>query len=332
MLFLDRNGRVALTNPAAGDRFGEWVRGQSYVSVLRQPSLLGPVEDAFHDRIPGRARFVHADGATETAFDVAILPLSPSDPNERGPVLLTFRDLSDREASLAMRRDFVANVSHELKTPLTALTGFVETLQGPARNDGPARDRFLGMMAQELSRMNRLVADLLSLGRVEAQSRRRPRDPVDLTTLLGKAIELLHPTAQDAGVTLTADLAPEAVVPGDADQLIQVAVNLIENGIKYGARPGTVEIGLHRVDRDPALRTPCWCLTVTDDGPGIAPEHLPRLTERFYRVDGARNRSGGGTGLGLAIVKHIVNRHRGRLRIDSNPGQGTCVTVHLPDG
>ena len=272
-MVLDGRGRVACLNAEARDHFGEWVLGQSYVSVLRQPSLLGPVEDAFFDRKPGSARFVHSGSAVETEFDVRITPLSLSGPGGQGPVLLIFHDVSDAITGAAMRRDFVANVSHELKTPLTAVIGLVETLQGPARHDAAAQTRFLGVMAQELSRMNRLVADLLSLSRVEAQSRRRPRDVVDLSSLATEAVALLKPQADEAGAVIDEDLPSHAPVLGDRDQLMQVAINLLENAFKYGG--SSVRIALRRIGREPLIQGPAWSLEVHDDGQGIAPEHVP---------------------------------------------------------
>lgn len=330
-LLLDATGRVALANGAARERLGVWVLGQSYVSVLRQPALLAPVEDAFADAKPGTARFTHSTGEVETLFDVAVTPLSPG-PGMRRQVLLVFRDVSEARAGDAMRRDFVANVSHELKTPLTAVMGFIETLQGPARDDDKARARFLSMMAQETARMNRLVSDLLSLSRLEGQSRRRPTDRLDLMIVVGEAVATLRPGAQSDGVAIRVEGPVSAPVPGDRDQLIQVLCNLVENAVKYGARPGEVTLEVSHIEREPVIRGPAWRIAVTDRGAGIPPEHLPRLTERFYRVDTGRSRNEGGTGLGLAIVKHIVVRHRGRLRIDSVVGQGTEVAIVLPAG
>ena len=334
-LLLDGAGRIVVANGAARERLGVWVVGRSYVSVLRQPALLEPVETAFASGHPGEASFVHSSGAVETAFAVRVSPLD-SPPGGTGDarrqVLLVFRDVSEAQAGESMRRDFVANVSHEMKTPLTAIAGFIETLQGPARDDPVGRARFLGLMAQEASRMDRLVRDLLSLSRLEGQSRQRPRDAIDIAHLMRETAGTLRPGAAQVGVEVEVDAAvPEtALVPGDADQLIQVLSNLIENGVKYGARPGRVHLSLERVAREPVIRGPAWRLAIGDDGSGIAPEHIPRLTERFYRVDTGRSREQGGTGLGLAIVKHIVNRHRGRLRIDSREGAGTTAIVTLP--
>ena len=328
-LLLDPTGRVALANAAARDRLGVWMMGQSYVSVLRQPALLAPVEDAFADGRPGTARFTHSTGEVETLFDVAVTPID-TERRGRRQVLLVFRDVSEARAGESMRRDFVANVSHELKTPLTAVMGFIETLQGPARDDPRAQARFLSLMAQETARMNRLVSDLLSLSRLESQSRRRPTDRLDLMVVAGEAAATLAPRAEAEGVRIALDGPGTAPAPGDRDQLMQVLSNLVENAVKYGARPGTVRLTVARIEREPVIRGPAWRVAVADDGAGIAPEHIPRLTERFYRVDTGRSRAEGGTGLGLAIVKHIVNRHRGRLRIDSVVGRGTEVAIVLP--
>ncbi len=330
-LLLDRGGRIAHANPAAQERLGVWVVGRSYVSVLRQPALLEPVEDAYAMGRAGQARFVHGTGEVDTPFDVQVSPLE----GETGrQVLLVFRDTSELRAGESMRRDFVANVSHELKTPLTAISGFIETLQGPARDDPTARARFLGLMAQETARMNRLVGALLSLGRVEGQSRRRPTAVIDLVPAIRETLDMLR--ADTAGgaddMAIEVDLPSEAHAPADRDQIVQIVSNLIENGRKYSLRPGTLHVALRLVAHEPAIRGPAWRLSVRDEGPGIAPEHIPRLTERFYRVDPGRSRVQGGTGLGLAIVKHIVNRHRGRLRIESTPGQGTEVSIMLPQG
>jgi two-component system phosphate regulon sensor histidine kinase PhoR len=248
-------------------------------------------------------------------------------------VVVSFEDVTAIEEAGQMRRDFVANVSHELRTPLTALLGFVETLRGAARNDPAARDRFLQIMEREAGRMARLVEDLLSLSRVEDNERLRPTDPVDLSALVNATTTLLAPVAATAGVVLQTDLpAGPVVVPGDAGQLRQVLNNLIENAIKYGISGGRVLVSVAVAAPDAALRANGVRLTVQDWGEGIAAHHIPRLTERFYRIDTHRSREIGGTGLGLAIVKHIVNRHRGRLRIDSAPGKGTVLTLILPTG
>ena len=259
-ILLDENGRVSRTNAPARDRFGAWVAGQNYVGVLRQPALLGPVEDAFFGGTAGHARFVHTEAEVETTFDVRVTPIPGLGRGGRPAVLLAFHDTSHASVDAAVRRDFVANVSHELKTPLTAVMGFVETLRGPARDDRAAQERFLGIMAQELSRMDRLVADLLSLSRVETQLRQRPRGTVDLSVLIGEAVDLLSPVAAEAGVSCRWDAPEAAPVAGDRDQLLQVVVNLAENGIKYGARPGEV-----------AIRPAAHPARARDPRPGLGP-------------------------------------------------------------
>lgn len=232
-----------------------------------------------------------------------------------------------------MRRDFVANVSHELRSPLTVLSGFIETLQGPARDDASARERFLAIMAQEARRMNRLVSDLLSLSRLEANERIRPRERVVPAEVLRATVAALRPLIEDSGIQLEIDDATaEASVPGDRDQLVQVFHNLVENAIKYGGAGGRVTVTLRTHPRWPGILGEALSVCVADAGEGVDPIHLPRLTERFYRVDSHRSRQMGGTGLGLAIVKHIVNRHRGRLAIDSERGRGSRFTVILPRG
>ena len=210
--------------------------------------------------------------------------------------------------------------------------GFIETLRGPARDDAAARERFLGIMEAEAARMNRLVQDLLSLSRVESEERRRPAEHIDLAMLIRAVSATLQPQAEAAGVVIRVEGAGAPVhVHGDADQLTQVFHNLVENAVKYGGSGGEVTLRLAHIAHDPVLRGPATAVEVADRGEGIEPMHLPRLTERFYRVDSHRSRQKGGTGLGLAIVKHIISRHRGRLKIESEKGQGSRFTVILPD-
>ena len=256
---------------------------------------------------------------TERTFEVEITHL----PEDRG-VMLFFRDLTAARRLERMRVDFVANVSHELRTPLASLVGFIETLQGPAREDPQARDRFLEIMREQSWRMTRLIDDLLSLSRIELREHLAPKTPVDLRALTEQIIEALAPMAREHQVAFEF-AAPRGplMVPGDSDELLRVIENLLENAIKYGQSGGRVRIAL-------APRPAEIELSVRDYGPGIAHEHLPRLTERFYRVDVSASRDKGGTGLGLAIVKHIVNRHRGRLVIESEPGHGALFKVVLP--
>ncbi|MGH6840862.1 MAG: sensor histidine kinase, partial [Methylocella sp.] len=243
-------------------------------------------------------------------------------------LILTLRDLSEARRVERMRVDFVANASHELRTPLASLLGFVETLQGPAREDKDARERFLSIMREQAQRMARLVDDLLSLSRIEQNLHLRPRAPVDFVAILRHIADTLAPMAGDNGVALKLDVPAKALVTGDRDELVRLAENLVENAIKYGAS-GPQTVNRHVEITLMAEMHQC-VLTVRDHGPGIAPEHLPRLTERFYRVDAGQSRAKGGTGLGLAIVKHIVARHGGRLGIESTLGEGATFSVVLP--
>lgn len=328
VMLIGRNERMAAMNPPAEAMFGAAGTGRHYIAVLRQPALLDCVEEALRLRQARRVRYLTTDVAREATYEVIASPLGLE--GEAG-VVVAFTDISEREQMGQIRRDFVANVSHELKTPLTALLGFIETLKGPAREDAAAQERFLDIMEREAERMNRLVSDLLSLSRVEAEERMRPDTRIDAAALLRSSVLTLRPLAQETGVAIRLEGAEEpAFVFGDADQLTQVFHNLIENGIKYGASGGHVSVTMSRSERELAFRGPGLQIDVVDRGEGFDPVHIPRLTERFYRVDNHRSREMGGTGLGLAIVKHIVNRHRGRFRIESAPGQGSTFTVMLP--
>lgn len=324
-LLVDSDQRLIAANFGARALFGAAAVGRMYMLPLRQPALREAVALALSERRGSRVRHVTPGPSSETVHMVTVSPIAVG---ERLAVLCAFEDVSSQEQVEQMRRDFVANVSHELRTPLTALIGFIETLRGAAREDPVARDRFLAIMEREATRMNRLVRDLLHLGRVEAEERIRPTDPVDVAAVVQAAVLALRPAAEARQVTLQAEGGTEPqIVSGDADQMMQVVQNLVENAIRYGGAGQPVVIRLSHEDqpRGRILR-----LEVIDRGEGIAPEHLPRLTERFYRVDAHRSREEGGTGLGLAIVKHIVHRHRGTLRIDSRPGVGSTFTVLLP--
>lgn len=307
--------------PNAGDR-------RAFILVFRQPGVSTAIEKCLQTRQVQRAIYLHSDGPHEIRYEVTCSYIS--DGGLTG-VLACFQDITHLEQAGEIRREFVANVSHELKTPLTALIGFVETLRGPARNDEKARDRFLGIMEAEANRMNRLVGDLLSLSRVEENARMRPTELVNVPDILRSITRNLATVAEAQESTVELDFTAEDVrVPADADQLIQVFTNLIENALKYGGKGRTVHVTLDEIEKDLQLRKPAIKVSVIDNGPGIDPVHIPRLTERFYRIDSHRSREMGGTGLGLAIVKHIVNRHRGRMKIESELGLGSKFTVVLP--
>ena len=341
MLAVNANARIIALNDPALDILGRDSLDRPFVTVLRHaginaaldavlatPPAIAPGsgDAAAMHRVPGAA--IAVEGRTM----VCTATVTPTPVWAGRGALIALLDDGGAELAEQMRRDFVANVSHELRTPLTAMMGFIETLRGPARNDAAARDRFLNIMESEAGRMNRLIGDLLSLSRVQAEERRRPGDAVDLAALLRGVAETLAPAARVAGVNLHLHGTDGSVkLPGDHDQLVQVFQNLVENAVKYGGSGGQVTVTLRHVPHEPVLRGPGWAVDVEDQGDGIEAMHLPRLTERFYRVDTHRSRAQGGTGLGLAIVKHIVNRHRGRLRIDSEKGRGSRFTVILPD-
>jgi two-component system phosphate regulon sensor histidine kinase PhoR len=236
------------------------------------------------------------------------------------------RDLTREQQLERMRADFVANASHELRTPLASLLGFIDTLQGAARNDASARDKFLSLMRTQAERMARLIDDLLSLSRIELNAHRRPTAVVDLESLIRQAVEMLQASAAEAGMTVNLAFSGDLHVQGDRDELIQVFQNLLENAIKYAAAGKRIDIVAERAAEGRVE------VRVTDYGPGIPGEHIPRLTERFYRVSVQESRARGGTGLGLAIVKHILNRHRARLLINSELGKGSTFTVRFPLG
>jgi len=242
--------------------------------------------------------------------------------------LMTFHDLTPLRRVEEMRADFVANASHELRTPLAALSGFIETLQGSAKDDARARERFLPIMQEQARRMARLIDDLLSLSRIELNAHRRPDTAVELAPIVRQVADSLQTLARDRGVSVQVDAANTFRVPGDRDELVRVFENLVENALKYGAVGKRVDIAVGRGESPDGEEEAL--VSVRDYGPGIAPEHVPRLTERFYRVDVRESRAQGGTGLGLALVKHILNRHHGRLSIESLPGAGATFTVYLP--
>ena len=332
LLLVDGERRLKLANPAAEALYGGLPVGRDMVGVLRQPELLEAI-----DRIligdPAETVEFTMPVPVERHFAVQVLPLSALS-EEEPMALLLFQDVTKMMRADRLRADFVANASHELRTPLATLMGFIETLRGPAKDDAQARTRFLAIMQEQTARMTRLVADLLSLSRIELNEHSVPTGAARLDEILASVADTLAMKADARGmkIELPAGLAALPAVQGEADELIQLFQNLIDNAIKYGKAGLPVSVQARTsapaVAMSPAR--PAVAVTVIDRGDGIAKEHLPRLTERFYRVDTARSRDLGGTGLGLAIVKHIVSRHRGALEIESEPGKGSRFTVYLP--
>ncbi len=335
LLIIDRARDILWSNREAREMLGPGLAGRPLLSALRDPILTDALDDLW--RTGAAAGAVAIKIGTDRDLTVELGPIGIGGASG---ALLLFRDIGGERRLEALRGDFIANVSHELKTPIAALLGFIETLRGPAREDAEVTDRFLGIMQDQASRMDRLVADLLSLSRIELREHAWPEDEVDLAQVLGSVADSLG--LKIAARNMTLELPPTNALPrlrGAEDELVQVFQNLVENAIKYGSE-GTPVLIEAEVSRDiaqiraclPALRQARAMVRVTvrDQGQGIQREHLPRLTERFYRVDAARSREMGGTGLGLAIVKHILQRHRGTLGIESEPGLGSAFTVYLP--
>lgn len=327
----DADGTLRYQNAAAAAEFGAARIGDPLAFRLRVPEILDAVQRAGSGENLPPVRFIER-GASERHFVVRCSPLRVPRPEPRRRpdfVLLRFRDESEAVRLDRMRSDFIANASHELRTPLASLTGFIETLLGPARRDEVNRERFLTIMLEQARRMGRLIDDLMSLSRLEMKAHVRPTGAVDLAKVLPAVADMLAPVAATRTSTVVVeDSLATAPVAGDRDELTQIFANLVENAVKYGRDGGRIALALSEEAGDDGR--PGFLASVTDDGPGIEAEHLPRLTERFYRVDAARSREQRGTGLGLAIVKHIVNRHQGRLVIRSEVGIGTTVNVWLP--
>jgi two-component system, OmpR family, phosphate regulon sensor histidine kinase PhoR len=325
LIVLDEGRTVRRANVAARAAFGA-----DMPAVLRHPDLRGAIERAFASGVPHRAE-LSLPVPIPRDLQATVVPLDPPVAGG-GRALVLLSDRTRERAVERMRADFVANASHELRTPLASLVGFIETLRGPAADDPPAQRRFLDIMAEQAARMNRLIDDLLSLSRVELIEHQPPEDRVDLAELLLRLVAGFEPRLAAQKVQLDLRVAPDTpAVIGDADQLSQVVQNLLDNAVKYGGDDRTIRLELAVADTGGRWPTrPGVVMSVADQGPGIPREHLPRITERFYRVDKGRSRAVGGTGLGLAIVKHILNRHRGQLIIESTEGVGTTVSAWLP--
>ena len=328
-IVLDREGRVIAFNEAAATIAPSLRRGEPALITLRMPELVEAIRRATASRKPQRVEFFERV-PRDRWFEAFVTPVRlPAADGVSDILLLTFNDLTPLRRVEEMRADFIANASHELRTPLAALLGFIETLQGTAKDDAVARTKFLSIMQGQATRMARLIDDLLSLSRIELNAHLQPGTTVDLAPIVRQVADGLQTLARDRDVIIKVAVPPDAVmVLGDRDELIRALENLVENALKYGAAGKRVDITLTRSQTRAGVAEAR--LAVRDYGPGIAPEHLPRLTERFYRVDVADSRAQGGTGLGLALVKHVLNRHGGRVNIDSTPGEGATFTMHLP--
>jgi len=345
LILIARDRRVVRANPAANALLGELAPGRDLIAVMRNPALIEAIDGALKGGVGREVEFVQPV-PVERIVRARAVPFAEGAPDGTS-VIVSLHDITPIRRAEQLRADFVANASHELRTPLSTLIGFIETLRGPAADDAEARGRFLAIMHEQANRMARLVADLLSLSRIELNEHSPPTGQVDIMKLLTGVADTFELKAEDRGMRIevaagddggpgeTAGLPPAI---GDPDELAQVFQNLVDNAIKYG-RAGTairVAARLATPPIRPEARGPARpgrrqiVVTIADQGDGIAREHIPRLTERFYRVDAARSRDLGGTGLGLAIVKHIVSRHRGRLDIESEVGKGSVFKVVLP--
>ena len=323
VFILDRNASVLFENSAAERAFGALPVGSHISGRLRSPGLLDVIRETIAN---GQSNQIeHSERLpSERVFIVRIAPANVPQGSGATFYILSFRDVSELRRIDRMRSDFVANASHELRTPLASLRGFIETMQGPARNDPKAQERFLAIMLDQANRMSRLVDDLMSLSRLELRANIAPDQKVDLVPLIGHVRDALLPLASELDVEINLHMPEGKVeVPGDRDELVQVFQNLVENACKYGQEGKVVDVWLRSETGSPVE------VSVIDRGPGIPAEHVPRLTERFYRVSVADSRSKKGTGLGLAIVKHILTRHRARLIVRSELDKGTDFTVRF---
>lgn len=322
LYLIDARENIVFQNDAAIETFGATEANAHLTVRLRSPAILDCVRETIAKGNVNTVEYSERHPSTRV-YLVRVAPVS--DGARPTHFILSFRDISELRVIERMRSDFVANASHELRTPLASLQGFIETLQGPARNDPKAGERFLGIMLEQVQRMNRLVDDLLSLSRIELKAHIAPSDKVELAPLLGHVRDALQPQASALGVEIVLEMPEEPVfIAGDRDEIIQVFENLVQNACKYAQEGKRVEVTLKAGSKG---QGPEVC--VRDFGPGIAEEHIPRLTERFYRVNVEASRSKKGTGLGLAIVKHILTRHRARLVVKSEIGKGSSFTVRF---
>jgi two-component system phosphate regulon sensor histidine kinase PhoR len=326
-LALDGNREIIFANKAALGLLGEDIEGGDIAMALRQPLALSIANAALDGQNPEPGEIEISRG-TPQIFEVRAAPILG---NRIVKALITFKDNTRIKQADDIRSTFVANVSHELRSPLASLIGFIETLQGAAKDDPEARKKFLSVMENEASRMSRLIDDLLSLSSVEVDEHVQPREAVSLIPLLRDVVTVIQARAANKEIKIISDF-PQGLpdIPGDVDQLTQVFQNLLENAMKYGRSKSEIRIKIGINDHSSENSASEVIVSIADRGDGIPAKDLSRLTERFYRVDKARSRELGGTGLGLAIVKHIVGRHRGRLEIGSEEGLGSTFTVILP--
>lgn len=355
LFILDADGIIEHANPAAEEFLNaKELEGRHFVAALRAPTVFEAAEDVIKGDAAHIVDFTMT-GSVERYCRAFVAPLDDAKPRER--VLVYVRDLTGERRVEQMRADFVASASHELRTPLASLLGFIETLRGHAKNDEEAREKFLGIMQGQAERMQRLVADLMSLSRIELHEHVPPQTNVDLAAVAEDVIDSLRPVLEQSAAIVDFENLADGALPiiGDRDELFQAVQNLVDNAVKYGGEPAMIKVKTGRgaapslsMDGEVAHRSGdtaaqiaarVGCpvenivfVQVRDFGPGIERSDLPRLTERFYRVNIERSKKSGGTGLGLAIVKHIVNRHKGGLQVESRLAGGTAFTCYFQEG
>jgi len=325
-LLIDHKHKIIFANDAVNELLDDDLTGKDAFLYLRQPKFIEAIDSALQPNAETEDPFgsIRYTSNSDRSFDVTIAPIPEAEEDEPPQVIVFFYEVTSLLRTEQMRVDFVANASHELRTPLTSVLGFIETLQGPARDDDDARERFLGIMQREAERMTLLIDDLLSLSRIEMSRHVAPETSINVELIVSNAVNSVLKMAEKRGITLKtsfADSLPQAVA--DGDQITQVILNLLVNAAKYADQDSTGYIEAEKQTNDRLS------ISVRDEGPGIAPEHLARLTERFYRIDTARSRQMGGTGLGLAIVKHILLRHNSHMDIRSKLGEGTKFSFNL---
>lgn len=331
LLVISDTGRVVYANPAAERILPPVVTGGHFSTAIRAPAFIEAIDLILGDREDITFRFtLMMEQERHFEARASMLPAGAGDFSDSDQVIVQIEDRTLDKATLQMRSDFIANASHELRTPLASILGYIETLQGHAREDPEAREKFLEIMMKQATRMQRLVEDLMSLSRIEMNAHIRPEDVVDLHRIAIEAASGMFPLATKSDVILQIDIDSEGgpEVIGDRHQLTQVVVNLIDNAIKYGGPAQTVRVAAASED----LRYPGQVgISVIDNGPGISRENIHRLTERFFRVNTIQSKNKGGTGLGLAITKHILNRHSGALDVSSTVGKGSTFTLWVPE-
>lgn len=328
LMVISNNGRVVYRNQAAKKLLPKLLEGEHFASQFRAPVFVDAVNSALQQGITGTVSFSIGQD-DERYFDarIGLLPAG-SEFGELEQAIVEIEDRTKDRRTEIMRTDFIANASHELRTPLASILGYIETLQHHAKDDPAAREKFLNIMSKQATRMQRLVDDLMSLSRIEMNVHMRPETQCDLHEVAHETVSALMPLQEKYGVELMENIGlPGPNILGDRDQLNQVFINLLDNAMKYCGEGGKVEVIVAEPD---GRYEDYYGLSILDNGPGIAPEHIRRLTERFYRVNVAQSRNKGGTGLGLAIVKHIIHRHEGHLRIESKLGSGSKFTVWFP--